>query len=137
MRCIFDTNTLVSAVLFKKSPPGQALAIALRNYTLLVSTDTVGELAEVLSRKKFQKYVTAEEREEFLNAFLATTTLINVTSREERCRDPKDDKFLNLAISGNADVIVTGDKDLLSIGNCEKTKIVNAEVFLKTQLTML
>lgn len=137
MRCIFDTNTLVSAVLFKKSPPGQALAIALRNYTLLVSTDTVGELAEVLSRKKFQQYVTAEEREEFLNAFLATTTLINVTSREERCRDPKDDKFLNLAISGNADVIVTGDKDLLTLGNCEKTKIVNAEAFLRTQLTML
>lgn len=137
MRCIFDTNTLVSAVLFRKSSPGNALVLALRHHTVLASIDTVEELAEVLGREKFEQYVTTEEREEFLHAFLANITLITVNSRKLICRDPNDDKFLNLAISGNADIIITGDKDLLSLESCGNTMIMNADAFLTSQRATL
>lgn len=66
MHHVFDTNTLVSALLFEHSKPGQALRRALRLGHVLLSAATLEELAEVLQRKKFERYVTAAEREEFL-----------------------------------------------------------------------
>jgi len=73
LRHVFDTNTLVSAVLFEHSTPGQALRQALSRGRVLLSPSTLEELAEVLQREKFARYVTAAEREEFLVAFVALT----------------------------------------------------------------
>jgi predicted nucleic acid-binding protein len=59
VRHVFDTNTLVSAVLFEHSKPGQALRRALRRGRVLLSSPILEELAEVLQREKFERYVTA------------------------------------------------------------------------------
>src|SRR5215471_20205666 len=67
VRHVFDTNTLVSVVLFEHSTPGQALRRALSRGRVLLSSSTLEELAEVLQREKFARYVTAAEREEFLS----------------------------------------------------------------------
>lgn len=76
VRYVFDTNTLVSAVLSEHSILGQALRRVLRQGEILVSPATLEELAEVLQREKFDPYVTATEREEFLEAFVERATFI-------------------------------------------------------------
>src|SRR4029453_18754516 len=113
-RYVLDTNTLVSAVLFEHSLPGQALRRALKRGEILVSPATLEELAEVLQREKFDRYVTAAEREEFLEAFVERATFIETTEEIRICRDAKDDKFLELAISGRAVYLISGDRDLRS-----------------------
>lgn len=130
MRCVFDTNTLISALLFKNSVPGQALYSALSQGSILISTETVNELTEVLHRRKFDKYLTVEERDEFLAYFVMRAELIEVLEAQKVCRDPKDDKFLNLAVSGAANYLITGDEDLLILEFYSGIRILNAKGFL-------
>ena len=111
-RYVFDTNTLVSALLFARSNPGQAFSRALRRSQILLSLSTLEELAEVLQREKLDRYVTASEREDFLAALINRAVIIEPTETIRVCRDPKDDKFLELAVSGRATYIVSGDTDL-------------------------
>jgi putative PIN family toxin of toxin-antitoxin system len=132
LRCVFDTNILISALLFDKSKPAQAFFAALRNGELLVSADTVSELGEVLSRKKFDKYLTGEERERFLRSLLQNATLVAISEKVRACRDPKDDKFLELAINGAADCIVSGDGDLLVLHPFGSLQILTPEAFINT-----
>lgn len=131
MRCVFDTNTLISALLFKNSVPGKALYSALASGTILISAETIRELAEVIDRPKFDRYLTIEERAEFLGALLAQVELIEVSEDAKLCRDPKDDKFLNLASSGAADYLVTGDEDLLILQAHKDTHILKPRDFLE------
>jgi putative PIN family toxin of toxin-antitoxin system len=105
---VFDTNTLVSALLFEHSKPGQALRRALRHGHVLLSVATLEELAKVLQREKFERYVTAAEREEFLVAFVERALFIEPTDEVRVCRDAKDDKFLELTVSGKAAYIISG-----------------------------
>lgn len=130
MRCIFDTNTLISAIIFPNSIPGRAFNLALSRDIVLISAETITELYEVITRPKFDPYLTIEEREEFLESLLIRSELIEVLEESQICRDPKDDKFLNLAKSGAANYLVTGDKDLLILQNYYGTRILNARDFL-------
>ena len=112
---VFDTNVLVSALLLKNSISRQAFDKAFQQGQIIISIATVNELNEVLKRKKFEKYVTEEERIQFLTALVREARLVGVSETITECRDPKDDKFLELAVSGNAVCIVSGDKDLLDL----------------------
>ncbi|HYQ83670.1 MAG TPA: putative toxin-antitoxin system toxin component, PIN family [Rubrobacter sp.] len=116
-RCVFDTNVLVSALLFDESTPARAFFATLRQGEVLVSADTISELSEVLGRKKFRRYVTEAERERFLRSLLREGRLVEIREKIQACRDPKDDKFLELAVNGDADCIVSGDDDLLTLGS--------------------
>ena len=98
VRCVFDTNTVVSGLLFEESKPGRALLRAFQHGEILLSQSTLEELAVVLQRRKFDRYVTGSEREEFLEAFVDRATWVEPTEEIRLCRDPKDDKFLELAI---------------------------------------
>jgi predicted nucleic acid-binding protein len=69
-RYVFDTNVLISALLFKNSKPGQAFYLALEQGVILLSLPAVMELNEVLRRKKFERYLLEEERERFLAALI-------------------------------------------------------------------
>jgi putative PIN family toxin of toxin-antitoxin system len=129
-RYVLDTNTLVSAVLFEHSAPGQALRRALKRGEILVSPATLEELAEVLQREKFDRYVTATEREEFLEAFVERAIFSEPTEELRICRDAKDDKFLELAVSGGAAYLISGDKDLRSLNPFRGIAIVTAAEFL-------
>ena len=130
-RHVFDTNTLVSAVLFEHSKPGQALRRALRRGRVLLSSPTLEELAEVLQREKFGRYVTAAEREEFLVAFVESVLFMEPTEEIRACRDAKDDKFLELAVSGKATYIISGDADLLVSHPFRGIAIMTATEFLQ------
>ena len=129
-RHVFDTNALVSALLFTGSVPGRAFFAALGRGVILVSDETAEELADVLGRSKFDRYVSAEDRGRFLAAFLRRAELIEVEQRVEVCRDPKDDKFLSLALAGGAGVIVSGDEDLLVLDPFRGARILRPQEFL-------
>ena len=68
-----------------------------------------------LIRKKFDKYLSLEKRLQFIYSLRNKAEMVDITETIDICRDPKDNKFLELAISGNATHIITGDKDLLEL----------------------
>jgi len=115
MRCVVDTNVIVSASVFSLSVPRQAVERALRNSVLLFSEGTMDELKNVLSRSKFDRYVSRDERALFLGLLSVTAEFVSIIQLVRECRDPKDDKFLEVALNGRADVIITGDADLLAM----------------------
>lgn len=127
---VFDTNTIISAALFKQSVPRQALEKALSTGYLLVSETTMQELMTVFLRAKFDRYLSREKRELFLTDFLQQTRLISISESIVVCRDPKDDKFLEVAVYGDASVIVTGDDDLLTLHPFQGISILSPRDFL-------
>lgn len=113
VRYVFDTNVIISALLFENSKPAQALRYALANGEVLLSIELIEELNEVLGRERFNRYVTSEAREEFLEALVERSVLVEIIENVQECRDPKDDKVLELALNGEAQYIISGDRDLL------------------------
>lgn len=132
VRYVFDTNVIISALLFENGKPAQAFQYALANGEVLLSLDLLEELNEVLGREKFNRYVTNEEREEFLEALVERTVLIEIVENVQECRDPKDDKVLELALNGEAQYIISGDKDLLVLHPFRNVTVITVEEFLKT-----
>jgi uncharacterized protein len=132
VRYVFDTNVIVSALLFENSKPAQALRYVLANGEVLLSLDLLEELNEVLGRERFNRYVTSEEREEFLEALVERTVLVEITENVQECRDPKDDKVLELALNGKAQYIISGDRDLLVLHPFRDVLVITADEFLKT-----
>ena len=130
-RFVFDTNVIVSALLFNDSVPGQAFIRALNHGMILVSGALVGELSRVLGRDRFDRYVTREERDAFLASLIRESNLIEITEAVQVCRDPKDDQVLELAVNGNATYIVTGDADLLVLNPFRGVEIVTPAEFPK------
>ncbi|WP_059000268.1 putative toxin-antitoxin system toxin component, PIN family [Leptolyngbya sp. NIES-2104] len=131
VRYVFDTNVIVSSLLFKSGNPSKAFRYALKHGEILVSLELLEELSDVLGREKFDRFVTSEERDEFLETFVERATLVEIIERVQECRDPKDDKILELALNGQAEYIVSGDKDLLVLNPFRDVKIVTAEEFLR------
>ncbi len=129
-RFVFDTNVLVRAVLLSDSKPAEAFRRARQAGGILSSVPVAEELNEVLGRPKFDRYVTREDRERFLVAFLRAAIIIEIGEDLEACRDPKDDKFLELAVSGGAACIVTADDDLLALHPFRGIPILTVEQFL-------
>ena len=132
VRYVFDTNVIVSALLFNKGKPAQALRYALANGEVLLSLELLDELNEVLGRERFNRYITNEEREEFLEALVVRAVLVEVIENVQECRDPKDDKVLELALSGEAQHIISGDRDLLVLHPFRGVVISTADEFLRT-----
>ena len=132
VRFVFDTNVIISALLFENSKPAQAFKYALANGEVLLSLDLLEELNEVLGRKKLNRYVTNEEREEFLETLIERAVLIEIVDNVQECRDPKDDQVLELALNGEAQYIITGDRDLLVLNPFRNIRVIKVEDFLKT-----
>lgn len=129
-RCVFDTNVLVSALLFDAGKPARAFFTVLRVGEVIVSADVVSEVSEVLGREKFRRYVTEEQRERFLQGLLREATLVEIQETVRGCRDPKDDKFLELAVNGRADCFVSGDEDLLVLNPFRGINVLTPSDFL-------
>jgi putative PIN family toxin of toxin-antitoxin system len=129
-RFVFDTNAVISAALLKQSISRKAFDKALDEGELLVSAETIDELNRVLGRADFAKYVTEDERMEFLAVLLREAKLVEVTVYVGECRDPQDNKFLELAVSGEAVCIVSGDKDLLVLHPFRGISVVTPRGFL-------
>jgi putative PIN family toxin of toxin-antitoxin system len=131
LRCVFDTNVLVSALLLPDSKPRQALDAALQKGKILVSFAALAELYELLSRKRFRRYVDEEDIRTFLAALTREAQWVDVDVQITACRDPKDDKFLELAVSGQGTHIVTGDSDLLALNPFRGVEILPPHRFLQ------
>lgn len=97
---------------------------------ILMSSETLGELADVLSRPKFDRYISIADRQQFLRLLGRVAEIIPITYRVRACRDPSDDKFLELAVNGSAHAIVTGDKDLLALDPFRGISIVTPARYL-------
>ena len=130
MRLVFDTNVVISAALFADSVPGRAFRHALHVGEIVLSFAVLAELGEVLSRPKFARYITGEESQEFLAALVNQATFVDITEQIAICRDPKDDKFLELAVSGDAAIIVSGDSDLRALNPFRDILILTPSEFL-------
>lgn len=127
---VFDTNILVSGILISLSKPDLALKKAKKLGKILFSETTFQELEEILKRTKFDRYVSPEIRREFITKLKLESEFITITETIAVCRDSKDNKFLELAVSGNADYIITGDDDLLVLHPFRNIKIITVNQFL-------
>ncbi|MBV9035454.1 MAG: putative toxin-antitoxin system toxin component, PIN family, partial [Acidobacteriaceae bacterium] len=116
-RFVIDTNVLVSRVILPASIPAQAVRKALQTGQLLMSDAIFSEIARVLARAKFDRYVTAEDRREFLQSLFHISEFVMIVHTVQVCRDPKDNMLLELAVNGQANFILTGDDDLLALGS--------------------
>jgi uncharacterized protein len=132
---VVDTSVLISALLKPNSTPAQALEVARSHFKLAVSTETLTELAKVLSRDYLARYRTMEERETFLVLYSESAELIPFTEHTEHvkdCRDAKDNKFLDLAIAANTRILVSSDSDLLVLHPYRFIQILSPNAFLQT-----
>ncbi|TAK41265.1 MAG: putative toxin-antitoxin system toxin component, PIN family [Saprospiraceae bacterium] len=129
-RFVFDTNVLVSAFLFRKGIPRAAFDLALSLGIILRSGETLDELWDVLVRPKFDRFLPLSDRITLLRGFEQISHPATVTSQLALCRDPKDDKSLNLALDAKAECITTGDKDLLVLADSFPVPIFTPAQFL-------
>jgi putative PIN family toxin of toxin-antitoxin system len=129
-RYVVDTGVLVSAAVFPDSVPGQAVREALGRGRLLLSQATAEEISDVLARPKFDRYVRPQTRRRFLAALVRRALVVETNRPLRICRDPKDDKFLELAVCGNASLLITGDRDLLVLDPFQGIAIVTPARFL-------
>lgn len=130
-RVVFDTSTLISAVLKPHSIPAQALSWAWEVAKVIISDATLLELQTVLGRSRFDRYSDPTERQVFFDNYRAMTLLVPVVTDVQACRDPKDDKFLSLAVAGGASLIVSSDDDLLTLGRYEGIRILRPKAFVE------
>jgi len=130
-RIVVDTNLLISRLLLPDSTPGQAVRKAEREGRILASRATLDELADALGRRKLDPYVSIEERQHYLRLLGRIVDMVTVEHVVRRCRDPSDDRFLELALSGEADLILTGDQDLLALNPFRGIPITTAQEYVR------
>jgi len=131
MRLVVDTNVFVSAVLKANSLPFLVVRWVDQQGGLLKSAATEQEIVGVLQRP----YLTAQTSPsllEGLTKMFAAAELVTIAERINACRDPTDDKFLELAVNGHADLIVSGDRDLLTLNPFRKIPIMTPAQFMQS-----
>jgi len=133
MRLVVDTNVFVTAVLKESSLPFLVVRWIERNGGLLKSVATEQELLAVLQRPSMAR-VMSESFRDGLVRILADAELVTIVERIAACRDSADGKFLELAVNGHADLIVSGDADLLALNPFREIPIVRAATFVQAAL---
>ena len=131
---VLDTNTLLSASISDESVSSKAYQKARKKFRITLSDRTWQEINEVIYRPKFDKYLNDFDRFAFLAALHERAIFIEPTETITDCRDPKDNKFLELAVAANAPIIVTGDLDLLVLNPFRNITILKSGDFLALEL---
>jgi len=129
MRLVLDTNVLVSAILSPNSIAAKVLNWGEDNGVILYSEATLREVLSVLKRSKFSKYIDHDDIDGLSIRIKTVWLFIEILNQVSLCRDPKDDKFINLALNGNASHLITGDNDLLVLNSIENISIINPRTF--------
>lgn len=117
---VVDTNILISAILSPDGTARKALDKVYNQFKIAQSEQTYQELKTRINKPKFDKYISDEERKDFLNTVLKKSQFIKVKSKITDCRDPEDNKFLELSIDAKSLFLITGDKDLLVLKSLEE-----------------
>jgi putative PIN family toxin of toxin-antitoxin system len=128
---VVDTSVLISALLKPHSVPAQALEVARTHFKIAVSMETLTELTKALSRDYLARYRTVDERETFLVLYSELAEIIAIAEHVTDCRDPKDNKFLDLVLAANARILVSSDSDLLVLHPYRNIDIVTPSMFLQ------
>ena len=129
-RVVIDTNILISGLFSTTSTPALAVEKAVTKAQLVATTETLRELIATLHSPTFDRYVRRERRDALLERVASVVEIIDVLQTIRASRDPKDDKFLEAAVNGRADVLVTGDKDLLDLNPFRGIAIVTPAAYL-------
>jgi uncharacterized protein len=127
---VFDASAVVSAALKANSVPERALLRAEEIDVFALSIAVDQEIAAVLSRPKFAHAIRLERRLRTLDILRRTAIWFEPKVRVTDCRDPKDDKYLELALSAGAEIIVSGDNDLLALHPWRGIDIVSPAIYL-------
>ena len=133
MRLVVDTNVFISAVLKENSLPFLVVRWIDQHGGLLKSLATERELLDVLQRPAIAALTDPLFRAG-LETMLAAAELVLVVERIAACRDPKDDQFLELAVNGRADLVVSGDRDLLALSPFRGIPIITPASFVRGAL---
>lgn len=133
MRVVVDTGVLVSGLIRPAGPVGEVLQ-ALRDgrFTIVTSTDIILEIVEVLGRPKIRaKYhIQPQDVTALINLIRLRGELVIPRQTVTACRDPKDNKFLEAALAGEAKIVATGDDDLLVLHPFQGIEILRPAEFL-------
>lgn len=132
IKIIIDTNLWISFIISNKITLLDELLFS-KKIKILFSTELLDEIAGTISKPKLKKYFTGISLEEMLTTLEPFIELIEVKHNLNLCRDPKDNFLLNLAKSGKADYLLTGDNDLLAIERIGKCQIIKINSFLELQ----
>ena len=136
MRLVVDTNVFISAALKELSWPGTVIRWLDRFGGLLKTEVTEQELFEVLQRPRIAEDVVPLHAVRLRRIF-AAAELVTIAERVSGCRDPKDDKFLELAVIGHADLIVSGDADLLVLDSFRDIPSITPAAFGHAQADVI
>lgn len=126
MRIVLDTNVLVSALISREGPPGRLLAAVKRtDLTLVTSTYQLEEQREVLGRDHLKPYIRPAEAGDLLYNLESVGIVVTDLPQIDLSPDPKDNPILATGIAGQAELIVSGDKnDMLALGQAEDIPII-------------
>lgn len=129
IKVIIDTNLWISFLIGKELANLKEWIVD-RTIQVVLCEQIIEEINLVTQRPKLQKYFPATKVQELLDLLRIIGLWIEVTSEVSICRDPKDNYLLALAKDSQADFLITGDADLLSLVNFEGTEILNYKDFL-------
>jgi putative PIN family toxin of toxin-antitoxin system len=134
IRAILDTNLLVSYLLTHRPPIATLIDhhLAHDDFVMVTAPELLAELDRVLTYPKLQRYYTDEERSRFVALVMALGEVVELPETIPRIsRDPDDDRLIACAVVGEADVIVSGDDDLLALQRVGDIPILTAAQFLE------
>jgi uncharacterized protein len=131
---LLDTSSLMAACLYPEREPAQILKRIYERYQLVASIDTLTELSGVIARDKFDRWQPLETRKAWFDRYLLHVKIWTVNDQVTDCRDPKDNKFLSLALAANATVIVSSDDDLLVLHPYRGIDVLTLEGFKQKHL---
>ena len=129
-RVVIDTNVFISALLNPVGIPRKVINIAFNQFTILQSEATYQELATRISKNKFDKYLEKDDKLDFLLSLKNRSLFVEFVHETTICSDSDDNKFLELALSGMAQYIITGDNDLLILNTYQRIPIITPAEFL-------
>lgn len=114
-RVVIDTNVFISGLLSSTSTSARSVERAILEGQLVATAAMLRELVTTLLSPKFDRYVSRDRRDQLLLRLAPLVDIVEVVQQVRASRDPDDDKFLEAAVNGRADVIVSGDRDLLQL----------------------
>jgi len=133
MRAVIDTGVFISALIRPQGRTGAVLqALKDKRFTMIYSTDILVEIIDVLGREKFRSkyHISPDDIAALIDLIRLRGELVIPSQKLTVCRDPKDDIFLEAALEGKAEYIVSGDFDLLDMKSFENIPVLRVAEFL-------
>lgn len=129
IKVILDTNWYISGTINRNSRRLLYSLLTNKRLEIFYSSELLTEYKDVITRKKFRKYITWNQAKRFVRPILPLLTEVVIITKIEQSRDKKDNFLLSMAVDTKADYLVTGDPHLLELRNIGNTKILNMSEF--------